>query len=176
MTELLRQVEEIRRRAHVCPDCGAMRAEHPDHRILCANPLCKDGQVAATDTDALCSALVTLAQAVEKCDPCKVCSAFAYCGDGGERQVCNMWRLHYEPALTLLRDGMPQPTSVCNTDPKYSTDSGLSSPTLQVEAHGRTTLHESGSLNTGAVVASCSDNSERKRYNGFVCRRGDMPS
>lgn len=171
MTERLRQqVAEIRQRAHVCPRCSG-KGGHPvvtDSNVINVCFLCNGtGQVPAPDTDALCDTVErllrereVLAQAVEA----RKQRSLAYVDRDTDPQaymdaVRRESETHFA-ALALLRDGLPQPTSVCEGGAEYSTDSVLESPTLHETDTGRTTGHESGTLNTRAANASCSDNSE----------------
>lgn len=138
-SKLMQQVEEIRRRAHVCGNCRgagktiyAMTIPMPDgeyKRGSLSEPCCichGTGQVPALDIDALCSALVTLAQAVEaREEASKAGCAFAekhrqYRRDGQppamEAELDELCASSEETrkrvvethaaALALLRDGM----------------------------------------------------------------------
>lgn len=123
MTEqsrLMQQVEEIRRRAKVCPACGGT-AKIEGESVEEANNergyvviegkwtcyKCNgSGQVEAPEIDALCDALVTLAQVVEAREE----RALAYIDRNANPQayvdaVCRESEAYFK-GLALLRDGL----------------------------------------------------------------------
>jgi RecJ-like exonuclease len=113
MTELLQQVEEIRRKAHVCPECQGKGkvSSHPYGWLVDCKECQGTGEIPAPDTDALCSALVTLAQAVEAEEQkTQAASACRRGDDGGVKWYEGAYAdalAKKAAALALLRDGMP---------------------------------------------------------------------